>query len=147
VSLAAALPISQRVIRVPAKPAVRARVLIVSPAAERARHMRAVLLRGHFAATVVPDGKIAAALAAHHDTDVLLIDLDDPEFDGLSLCRDLRDAGVTIPILMLDPGGDLEDLLDGYEAGTDAYLHGKVEHRDLFDRIEQLCGLPRLRWR
>ena len=130
--------VNRRVIRTPARPAVRAHVFIVSSDGMRASHLRSVLLRGHFSVRVAaPDAlvMVARACAAPH---VIVLDMADPTLDGLALCRSLCASHVESPIMMLHRQGTLDDLLDGYEAGADAYLLGPVDYRELFHRIEAL---------
>lgn len=130
--------VDRRVIRTPGRPAIRAHVLIVSTNRMRACHLRSVLLREHFSARVAtPDSVIAVAraCAAPH---VVVMSMADPMFDGLALCRALCASHVESAIMMLHPQGTLDDLLDGYEAGADAYLLGFVDCRELFRRIEAL---------
>jgi DNA-binding response OmpR family regulator len=57
--------------------------------------------------------------AAH---DLLILDLALPDRDGLSVCRDARGAGVTLPIVMLTVRGAVSDRVAGLEAGADDYL-------------------------
>lgn len=129
---------NRRVIRTAARPQVRATVLIVSNDLVNANHWRAVLLRGHFSAGVAGPDEAVAATDVDEAPNVIMLDMTDPSLDGLAVCRALRELDARSAILMLHPEGSLEDLLDGYEAGTDAYLTGRVDHAELFDRIEAL---------
>jgi DNA-binding response OmpR family regulator len=137
-SIAHPVPIHRRIIRLPSRPSIRARVLFVSTDYDRTSHWRAVLLRGHFAVTVACADQDIGDLAVRNFVDVIVLDLGDPTFDALALCRDLRATKVAAPILMVHPQGNLDDLLDGFEAGTDAYIYGRVDHTELFSRIDEL---------
>ena len=101
-------------------------------------HLRAVLLRGHFSARLTNSDEAVAAMQAGDTPNVVVLDLADPTFDGLALCRTLRAMKVGCAIVMLHPHGTLDNLLDGYEAGTDAYLTGRIDYNELFDRIDAL---------
>ena len=113
-------------------------MLIVSTNEMQANHLRAVLLRGHFLARVAHPDDAIGSLEAGETPNVILLDMSDPALDGIAICRALRDVDTESAILMLHPQGTLDDLLDGYEAGTDAYLTGRVDHAELFDRIDAL---------
>lgn len=63
--------------------------------------------------------------------DVLLLDLNLPRLDGLSVCERLRGAGDDTPVLMLTARDRLEDKIDGFRAGTDDYLIKPFELREL----------------
>jgi DNA-binding response OmpR family regulator len=130
--------VNRRVIRTPSRPVVRAHVLIVSPDSTRASHLRSVLLRGHFSARVATPERLLALARACVAPNVIVLDMTDPTFDGLALCRSLCASHDASAIMMLHPQGTLDDLLDGYEAGADAYLLGQVDHHELFRRVEAL---------
>ncbi|WP_245947916.1 response regulator [Billgrantia montanilacus] len=61
-------------------------------------------------------------LLLDHDYDALLLDLNLPRLDGLTLCRKLRDMGYDIPVLMLTARDQLQDKLDSFRSGTDTSL-------------------------
>jgi two-component system response regulator MprA len=93
------------------------------------------MLRRHFTDAIACVDQTARALAVSGLADVLVLDLADPLFDGLTLCRQLRADGVIVPILMLHPHGTLDDLLAGFDAGTDAYLRGSFSSAELLAQI------------
>ena len=130
--------VNRRVIRTPARPTVRSCVVVVTTNDMRACRWRAVLLRGHFSAVVANPDEVVSSLQAANAPNVIVLDMADPTFDGLALCRALRSGEAKSAIMMLNPQGSLDDLLDGYEAGTDAYLTGNFDHKELFERIEGL---------
>jgi len=66
--------------------------------------------------------------------DVLLLDINMPRLDGLSLCQRLREQGNDTPILMLTARGQLGDKLEGFSAGTDDYLVKPFEMQELVAR-------------
>src|SRR5689334_17016830 len=70
---------------------------------------------------VVHDGKAAygRALPGGLPYDVLLLDWMLPEMDGLTVCRRLRDVGLTTPVMMLTARGDVADRVSGLDAGAD----------------------------
>jgi len=69
---------------------------------------------------------------------VVLLDLNLPRLDGLSLCKRLRSDGNDTPILMLTARDRLDDKLAGFEAGTDDYLVKPFELQELAVRIHAL---------
>lgn len=69
------------------------------------------------------DGLTGLHLATTNDYDAIILDLNLPGVDGLTLCKRLReDAGKTVPILMLTARDTERDKLVGFEAGADDYL-------------------------
>lgn len=76
--------------------------------------------------------------------DVMVLDIMLPGKDGFAVARELRAAQNFIPILMLTARGRSEDILQGFEAGTDDYLQKPFELAILIARLTSL--LRRRRW-
>ncbi|MCL5975403.1 MAG: response regulator transcription factor [Gammaproteobacteria bacterium] len=70
--------------------------------------------------------------------DVLLLDLNLPRIDGLTVCERLRNEGSNIPVLMLTARDQLTDKQAGFAAGTDDYLVKPFELKELVMRIHAL---------
>jgi DNA-binding response OmpR family regulator len=70
--------------------------------------------------------------------DVMVLDIMLPGKDGFEVARELRAAENFIPILMLTARGRSEDILDGFEAGTDDYLPKPFELSILIARLNSL---------
>jgi two-component system phosphate regulon response regulator OmpR len=67
--------------------------------------------------------------------DLMILDLMLPGRSGLDICRDLRAAGNTLPIVMLTAKGDDVDRILGLEIGADDYLPKPCNPRELAARI------------
>jgi two-component system copper resistance phosphate regulon response regulator CusR len=80
------------------------------------------------------------ALAEHHD--VLLLDVMLPGGSGFDLCRDLRAAGLTTPILMLTARDSVDDRVTGLDVGADDYLTKPFAFRELLARVRALARRP-----
>jgi len=70
---------------------------------------------------------------------VLLLDINLPRLDGLSVCQQLRNNGDDTPILMLTARDQLQDKIDGFRAGTDDYLVKPFELSELVVRVQALA--------
>jgi DNA-binding response OmpR family regulator len=70
--------------------------------------------------------------------DVLLLDLNLPRLDGISVCQHLREKGFDLPILMLTARDQLQNKLEGFEAGTDDYLIKPFDLEELLVRTRAL---------
>lgn len=79
-------------------------------------------------------------LINRHSYDVLLLDINMPRMDGLSLCHRLREQGNDTPILMLTARGQLDDKIQGFNAGTDDYLVKPFEMEELVARVFALSN-------
>ena len=76
--------------------------------------------------------------------DVLVLDLMMPGENGLSVCKRLRAAGETIPIMMLTARGDPIDRVVGIEMGADDYLPKPFEPRELAARLNAMIRRQRM---
>jgi DNA-binding response OmpR family regulator len=94
--------------------------------------------KGH-ALDYAADGITGLHLAATHDYDVIILDLMLPALDGLSVCRKLRqEVKRSTPVLMLTARDQLENKVEGFQAGADDYLVKPFAMKELEVRIEAL---------
>jgi DNA-binding response OmpR family regulator len=91
-----------------------------------------------FSATVAYDGVMGKKLALQHPYELIITDIILPKMDGLELCKQLREANLEIPIIMLTALGTTDDKLEGFDAGADDYLVKPFEIRELMARIQVL---------
>lgn len=96
------------------------------------------LIRSGYLVSMAPDAARARKLLAGLEFDLLVIDVMMPGEDGVSLTRNLRDEGVTVPILLLTAKGEAENRIDGLEAGADDYLTKPFDPRELLLRINAI---------
>ena len=85
-----------------------------------------------------PDGRQGLDLARNGHYDVIILDIMLPHMDGLAICRKLREEGIDTPVLMLTARDQKEDILAGYETGTDGYLVKPFDLKVLEARITAL---------
>ena len=78
-------------------------------------------------------------LRARSATQVIILDLLLPDIDGREVCRRLRDAGITTPILMLTALDTLEDKVQGLRIGADDYLAKPFAFAELMARVQALA--------
>ena len=88
-----------------------------------------------FAAQAAPTGQFMDKLIDRELFDLIVLDLMMPQEDGLSICRRLRAAGNTTPIIMLTAKGEEVDRIVGLEMGADDYLPKPFNPRELVARI------------
>jgi two-component system, OmpR family, phosphate regulon response regulator OmpR len=88
-----------------------------------------------FGVQTAPDAGAMDRLLNRELFDLLVLDLMLPGEDGLAVCRRLRGAGNSIPIIMLTAKGDEVDRIVGLEMGADDYLPKPFNPRELVARI------------
>lgn len=87
----------------------------------------------------VANGVAGLNLAQSEKYHVLLLDLNLPRFDGLSICDRLRADGDDTPVLMLTAKDTIEDKINGFKVGTDDYLVKPFLLQELVIRVEALA--------
>lgn len=103
-----------------------------------AREMVGDYLRMHgFAVTLCDGGKSLRETLEGKSTDLVVLDLNMPQEDGLSIIRDLKQR-TNVPIIMLTATASPIDRVVGLELGADDYLAKPCELRELLARIRSV---------
>jgi len=85
-------------------------------------------------------GSLAIRLATEHPYDVVLLDLNLPDVDGLHVCREIKaGAPSNVPVLMLTARDAFEDKAQGFREGADDYLAKPFDLREVALRCEALA--------
>ena len=82
------------------------------------------------------DGPSGLERATSERWDVILLDVMLPGANGFDVCRDLRQRGVTTPVIMLTARGQVVDKVLGLKLGADDYLTKPFDMMELTARIE-----------
>ena len=119
------------------------RILILGQDADLRDLLAQYLVQAGFSATAVADQGEMDAQLAQGEPDLILLDLNSPEEDGLSLARRLVQER-KIPILILSDRGEEQDRIAGLETGADDYIVKPFNPRELLARIRAVlrcrCG-------
>jgi two-component system copper resistance phosphate regulon response regulator CusR len=91
-----------------------------------------------YAVDVAGDGGAALYQAAVNDYDLIVLDVMLPIKDGLEVCRELRAAGSSIPILMVTARESVQDRIEGLDTGADDYLTKPFDFHELLARVRAL---------
>ena len=84
------------------------------------------------------DGEEGVQKAIHGGYDLVILDLMLPKKNGFDVCRDIRMAGIELPILMLTARGQIVDKVVGLKLGADDYLTKPFDAMELVARMEAL---------
>lgn len=97
-------------------------------------------LEGHYNVIQAVDGKQAVELATQHLPEIILLDMNMPEKDGLQVCRELRAQASTaeIPIIILTARADEQTKLASLSAGADDFLCKPFSTSELHVRVKNL---------
>jgi DNA-binding response OmpR family regulator/HPt (histidine-containing phosphotransfer) domain-containing protein len=106
----------------------------------------------HYAIDVATDGQKGWEYASTYEYDLLILDLVLPQLGGIALCQKLRQAGYTLPILILTSQAASTAKIMGLDAGADDYVVKPFDEAELVARIRALLRrgtmnpLPILTW-
>lgn len=114
------------------------RILLVEDEKTAAQVLAQGLREQGYSVDVAPDGEEGSYKAHITPYDLFILDVLLPRKDGLTLCRELRKAGHSTPILMLTARDSVEDRIAGLDHGADDYLTKPFEYRELLARIRAL---------
>ena len=103
-----------------------------------------VLKEEGYATDVTTDGRSGLKGALSEEYDLLIVDWMLPELSGVQLIRRLRAAEVPTPVLMLTARDQIEDRVEGLDAGADDYLPKPFAFQELLARVRALTRRP---WR
>jgi len=114
------------------------RVLVVEDDRKTAQFVRKALQAEGFSADVCHNGEDALAGVRTTSYDALVLDIMLPGRDGLSVLRRLREQGVLLPVLLLSARGEVNERVDGLNAGADDYLPKPFVIAELVARVRAL---------
>ena len=114
------------------------RILIVEDEAKLARLIARVLREEGYAAETTEDGRSGFARALEGDFDLLILDWMLPDRSGVQIVRGLRAAEISVPVLMLTARDQVEDRVEGLDAGADDYLSKPFAFPELLARVRAL---------
>ena len=89
-----------------------------------------------YAVTTAATGSDAIRVITEGSPDLVVLDVNLPDFDGFEVCRRLRAAGDDVPIIFLTARRDVDDLRVGYAGGGDDYLTKPFSLDELTFRID-----------
>lgn len=114
-------------------------ILIIEDDKAVVENLRSGLLEKGFNVSVAFDGKSGLEQARMGKFDVLIVDRMLPKLDGLSLVKTLRYEGNETPTLILTALSEVDDTVEGFEAGCDDYLAKPFALPVLVARIKALA--------
>jgi len=111
------------------------RVLLVEDEPRAAEMLAKGLREQTYAVDVAADGEAAVYQVATTDYDAVILDVMLPKTDGLSACRAIRQAGSTVPILMVTARDAVDARIEGLDCGADDYLVKPFDFGELLARL------------
>jgi len=119
------------------------RILVIEDEHKIANSIKKGLEQESYAVDVAYDGEYGFDLASSEDYDLIILDLMLPKMNGMQICQQLRQLNIHIPILMLTAKGEIDDKVNGLNAGADDYLVKPFAFAELLARIKALARRPK----
>lgn len=114
------------------------RVLVVEDEKKTASFIRKALQAENFAVDVTHNGDDALTAARATPFDAIVLDIMLPGRDGLSVLKQLRERKNATPVLLLSARGEVNERVEGLNAGADDYLSKPFELVELVARVRAL---------
>jgi two-component system copper resistance phosphate regulon response regulator CusR len=114
------------------------RILLVEDDSRIARFVSQALREQAYAVDATADGDDALYKASVNDYDAVILDLMIQGRDGFEVCRELRAAGSSVPVIMLTARDAVPDRVAGLDSGADDYLTKPFEVAELLARLRAL---------
>ncbi|BAZ09002.1 multi-component transcriptional regulator [Calothrix sp. NIES-4071] len=114
------------------------RILVVEDDNSIATAVAGVLTKLRYVVDIANDGQDGWELAIACNYDLILLDVLLPRFDGISICRQLRQEGYQMPIMLLTALDAKSDKVIGLDAGADDYLVKPFDFQELTARVRAL---------
>lgn len=117
----------------------RRRILVVEDELETAGQLVESLTTNGYQVDLATNGHDALSHGRASEYAVMTIDRMLPDIDGLTVMRNLRESGITTPVLIVSALGEIDDRVRGLRAGGDDYLVKPFAFVELVARVEALA--------
>ena len=98
----------------------------------------ALLTHSHYSVDAVYNGEDALDYLMEGNYDGAILDIMMPKMDGITVLKKIRAAGKTLPVIMLTAKSEIDDRVEGLDAGADDYLTKPFASRELLARIRSM---------
>lgn len=119
------------------------RCLIVEDDIDTQEYLQSRLEEKCFAVDATADGEQALSFAQTNDYDIIMLDYDLPKKNGFEICEELRESGITTPIIMISVTDDIPHKVVGFTLGADDYVKKPFYFDELYARIQAILRRPR----
>ena len=114
------------------------RLLLAEDEKALSKALVAILERNNYSVDAVYDGQSALDYLEMDNYDGVILDIMMPKVDGLTVLRKVRERGNLIPILLLTAKSEVDDKVEGLDAGANDYLAKPFHSKELLARIRSI---------
>jgi two-component system OmpR family response regulator len=114
------------------------RVLVVEDEVQLAEQLGLALREAGYAVDTTGDGERGEFLGRTEGYDAVILDLGLPKMDGLTVLRHWREAGLSMPVLILTARGSWHEKVQGIDGGADDYVAKPFQIEEVLARLRAL---------
>ena len=114
------------------------RLLLAEDEKALAKALKAILERSNYSVDAVYAGEAALEYMAAGNYDGIILDIMMPKKDGLTVLKEIRKKGSKIPVLLLTAKGEVDDKVEGLDAGANDYLTKPFHAKELLARLRAM---------
>lgn len=114
------------------------RLLLAEDEIELAKALGVILRHSNYSVDTVHNGEDALCYLESGNYDGAILDIMMPKLDGMSVLRRIRSEGNSIPVLILTAKSDIDDRVEGLDAGADDYLTKPFAMKELLARVRAM---------
>jgi len=114
------------------------RILVAEDDVPVAKFLSSGLKAEHFDVQIAAGGRQAEQMIEESHCDLMILDLNLPDLNGLEVLRHVRASKPHLPVLILTGSGRVEDRVDGLDSGADDYLTKPFAFSELSARVRAL---------
>ncbi|MEZ7821298.1 MAG: response regulator transcription factor [Patescibacteria group bacterium] len=119
------------------------KILIVEDNQKLAGYIKKALEQKSYTVDCVYDGETGESRVEFGEYDLVVLDWMLPKKDGITVCSNLRNKNINVPIIILTAKDELDDKITGLDSGADDYLVKPFELEELLARIRALLRRPK----
>lgn len=121
------------------------KILIVEDDSDLAHILKESLMARDYTVDVASDGGEGSFLGKSYEYDAIMLDYSLPKKDGLAVCKEIRNAGKSTPIIFLSVIDSLETKIAALNHGADDYLVKPFSLEELHARLNAIRRRPQIR--
>lgn len=114
------------------------RILVVEDDNELNQLFCRTLIRGGYKTLSAMDAIEGLKILENETIDLIISDVMMPQMDGVEFVKELREAHMNVPVMMITAKGDIMDMQNGFLAGADDYLVKPINLQEMLLRVQAL---------
>ena len=118
------------------------RILLAEDERSMSNALKAILTKNNYSVDAVYDGEEAVSYVTTGDYDVVVLDIMMSKMNGIEALKEIRKKGCTVPVIMLTAKSEIDDKVEGLDAGANDYLTKPFSSRELLARLRALTRGP-----